>query len=125
MPTLRARSCRESHRRCGAACAGPYARSADARRRSVRRQWWLGWLQRSLLHRCLIAAVTAEMARRRELAELVSDHIFGDVHRNMHLAVVHADRVADHSRNDRGGAAPRFHHALLTRFVESIDFLDQ
>ena len=70
-----------------AARARPAARS---RRRGSRRT--LGDLGR----------VALEDARRRELAELVADHVLGHVHRNELLAVVHRDGVADHLRNNRG-----------------------
>ena len=51
--------------------------------------------------------VTLEDARRRELAELVPDHVLGDEHRDVRLAVVDADRVTDHLRHDRRRAATR------------------
>src|SRR5579884_399543 len=78
-----------------------------------------------LLHRCLIAAVAAEVAGGRELAELVTDHVFGNEHRNVRFAVVHADRVSDHRRDDRRGAAPRLDDALFAALVHRFDFLNQ
>src|SRR5947209_2245231 len=44
----------------------------------------------------LLAAVAPERAGERELAELVPDHVLGDVHRHELAAVVHGQRVADH-----------------------------
>ena len=51
----------------------------------------------------LLAArgVAAERARRRELAQLVADHVLGDVDRHVAAPVVDGDRVADHLREDR------------------------
>jgi hypothetical protein len=40
-----------------------------------------------------LGGVTLELARRRELAELVADHVLGDVHRDELPPVVHRDRV--------------------------------
>src|SRR3984885_16235643 len=51
-----------------------------------------------LLHRRLVAGVSLEDARRRELAELVPDHVLGDEHRDVSLAAVHADRVTEIGR---------------------------
>src|SRR5262245_35081935 len=47
-----------------------------------------------------LVRVTFEGSRRRELAELVPNHVFGDVHRNELLAVVDSDRVANEVRDD-------------------------
>src|SRR5438105_7105868 len=46
------------------------------------------------------ATVSAEAARRRELAEPVADHVLGDEHRDVTMPVVHGDGVADHDRQD-------------------------
>ena len=52
--------------------------------------------------------MAAEGPGRRELAELVPDHVFGDVDRHELVAVVHGDGGADHERCDgarrQGGA---------------------
>ena len=42
----------------------------------------------------------AEVPRRRELAELVTDHLFGDEHRHVLAAVMDGDRVPDHLGED-------------------------
>src|SRR5437870_1955171 len=49
----------------------------------------------------LAAGVAAEVARRCELAELVADHVLGDVNRHVAPTVVHGDGVRDHLREDR------------------------
>jgi hypothetical protein len=52
----------------------------------------------------LVFAVAAVGAGDDEFAELVADHIFGDIYRNMLAAVMNSDRVADKVREDRGTA---------------------
>ena len=41
-----------------------------------------------------------ERPRRRELAELVADHVLGDHHRHMLVAVMHAKCETDELRQD-------------------------
>src|SRR2546421_6240793 len=71
-------------------------------------------------HGLLLAGVVAERARRRELAELVTDHRFGDVDGDVLAAVVHRDRVPDHVGDDRGATAPRLDDLLLALGVELV-----
>src|SRR5687768_7129175 len=73
----------------------------------------------------LAAAMAAEMARRRELAQLVADHVLGDVDGHVAPAVVHRDRVADHLREDGRGARPRLEHALFAAAVHLLDAAEQ
>ena len=54
----------------------------------------------------LVGRVPVIGAGRRELAELVADHVFGDIDRHMLVAVVDAERQADELRQDRRAAAP-------------------
>src|SRR5687768_3472682 len=54
----------------------------------------------------LVARVRLEGARRRELAQLVSDHVLGDENRNVLTPVVHGDRQTDHVRDDHRAARP-------------------
>src|SRR5436305_400083 len=56
---------------------------------------------------CLAATMAAEHAGRRELAELVADHVLGHEHLRELPAVVDQEREADEVRHDRAGAAPR------------------
>src|SRR5581483_9238802 len=72
-----------------------------------------------------VAGVGEEGSRRRELAELVTDHIFADEHRNKFSAVVHADREPDHFWHDRRAARPGADHLPLARFAYRRDFFDQ
>src|SRR5215207_9119812 len=49
----------------------------------------------------LVPGVTVEGPRRRELAELVTDHFLVHRHRHVLLAVVDAERQTDELRQDR------------------------
>src|ERR1051325_7806039 len=69
--------------------------------------------------------VTPEGARRRELAELVADHGLGDEHRDVGLAVVHRDRVAQHGRDDHRATGPGLDDVLEAGFVLYVHLLDQ
>src|SRR5262245_60431783 len=73
----------------------------------------------------LAAGVTAEVTRRSELAELVTDHVLGDVDRDVAAPVVHSDRVADHLREDRRVARPGLEDALLAAAVHGLDARQQ
>ena len=48
--------------------------------------------------------MTSESAGRGEFAELVTDHLFGDVNRNELVSVVNGDGMADEVRRDHAGA---------------------
>jgi hypothetical protein len=66
-----------------------------------------------------------ERARRRELAELVADHVLGDVDGQMPPAVVDRDRVADHLGDDRRTPRPRLDrtavvHALRRHLLHQV-----
>src|ERR1700687_3657161 len=71
------------------------------------------------------AAVAAEDPRRRELAELVPDHVLLYVDGDVVAAGVHGDRVPDHGRNDGRRARPGLDHALLPRRIHPLDLLEQ
>src|SRR5262245_7568312 len=66
-----------------------------------------------------------ECPRGAELTELVTDHRFGHVHRDMLASVVHGDRVADHVGDDRGAARPGLDDPALAGRVLSVDLLEQ
>src|SRR5262249_30721099 len=53
-----------------------------------------------------VGRMAVERAGRRELAELVADHLLGHQHRNVLLPVVDAERQPDELRQDGGAAAP-------------------
>jgi hypothetical protein len=55
----------------------------------------------------LAAGVAAERAGGSELAQLVADHVLGDIHGNMTAAVVDGDGVTDEGRENGGGLGSR------------------
>ena len=63
--------------------------------------------------------MTAERAGGCELAQLVSDHLFRNVHRNMLFAVMYRDRVAD----EIGKIVEARDHVLTTVFLP-LSFMD-
>jgi hypothetical protein len=71
------------------------------------------------------AAVALKDARGRELAELVADHVFGDVNGGENLAIVNAERVADEIRRDRRAAGPSLNGFLDAGFDRLFDFLEE
>src|SRR5208282_5055625 len=54
----------------------------------------------------LVGGMAVEGAGRREFAELVADHLLGDRHRHMLVAVVDAEGEADELRQDGRTPAP-------------------
>ena len=69
--------------------------------------------------------MVAERTGRRELAEFVTDHRLGDVHRDVLAAVVDRDGVTDHVGDDRRATAPRLDDLLLAFGVQLVDLLQQ
>src|SRR5688572_21388603 len=65
--------------------------------------------------RLLVGSVAVERTRRRELAELVADHLLGHVDRDMLVAVVNAEGEAHELRQDGGAAAPHLDHLVAAR----------
>ena len=62
-----------------------------------------------------LGRVSLEQPRRRELAELVADHVLGHVDRDELLAVVHRERVPDHLGDHRRSARPGLDDLLVGR----------
>src|SRR5919197_1846108 len=115
--------------RCARGCDPRRAEPSAARRG---RTWRLPARSASfprpsaLLHlRLLVAGVPAEVAGRRELAELVAHHLLRDEHRHVLAAVVDRDRVAHHHGIDGRGARPGANHLLRARVVHRLDLLQQ
>ena len=79
----------------------------------------------SLLSGSLAAGVAAERAGRHELAQLVTDHVLGDVHADVTAAVMHSEGVTDEGREDRRAAGPGLEDLFLAGFVQFIDSLEQ
>src|SRR2546423_10007310 len=67
--------------------------------------------------------VSFELARRAELAQLVSHHVLADVHRDELLPVVHRDGVSHHVRVDGRTARPGAQHLLLIALVHVLNAL--
>src|SRR2546426_10224658 len=72
-----------------------------------------------------LLTVPAEDAGRHELAELVSDHVLGDVNRDEFVAVVYRQRVADEFGYHGRAARPRLDDALFPAAVHRLDLLEQ
>src|SRR5579875_3121598 len=68
----------------------------------------------------LVGRVAVEGAGGGELAELVADHVFGDHHRHMLLAVVDAEGQADELGHDGGAARPGLDHVLAGRVLRPV-----
>src|SRR3954468_21003850 len=73
----------------------------------------------------LLAAVSAEGAGHRELAQLVAHHVLADVDRDELRPVVHRDRVADHLGDDGGAARPGLDPPPLATIVHRRHFVDE
>src|SRR5256714_4056048 len=69
--------------------------------------------------------MAAEAPRRRELAELVADHLLGDEDGHVLAAVVDRNRVPDHLREDRRRPRPGADHPLLVGRVHRLDAAHQ
>src|SRR5882672_7735486 len=69
--------------------------------------------------------MAGEGAGRRELAELVSDHLLGDVDRDEFPAVVDAERQTDELRQDRRAPRPGLDHFAAHGLARLLGLLDQ
>src|SRR5205814_418125 len=59
------------------------------------------------------------------IAELVTDHLLGDVHRDEFPAVVDAERQADELRQDRAAPRPGLDHFAAHAAARLLGLLDQ
>lgn len=64
-------------------------------------------------------------ARRGELAELVTNHVLGNVHGDKRLAVVDAERVPDEIGGNRRATGPGLDRLLGAGLHRLLDFLEQ
>src|SRR3954451_7461985 len=64
-------------------------------------------------------------ARRGELAELMADHLFAHLHRNVLVAVVNAEHQPDELRQDRRAAGPDSDHLVPGRWARGFCLLEQ
>lgn len=60
--------------------------------------------------------MTAEVARRSELAEFMTDHILGYIDRNELVSVVDGDRLTDEIRRNHTCSRPSLDDRLLIAF---------
>ena len=72
-----------------------------------------------------LGRVTLELARRRELAELVTHHVLGNVHRYMLLAVMHRDRQANEVRHDGRAARPCLDGLFVATRLRCLNLFQQ
>src|SRR5206468_4878615 len=84
-----------------------------------------GLLIALILRDLLVARVRGEGAGRREFAELVSNHLLGDVHRDEFPAVVDAERQADELRQDRRAPRPGLDHFAPHGLARLLGLLDE
>src|SRR5438128_5298956 len=75
--------------------------------------------------RLAIAGMATEHPRRRELAELVADHLLADEDGHVLPAVVDSDRVPDHLGEDRRRPRPGADHLLAAGVVHPADAAQQ
>src|SRR5699024_1671404 len=73
----------------------------------------------------LAARVTLVGTGGSKLAQLVTNHILGNIDRDMLAAVMHREGVADELREDRGSAGPGLEDLLLALFVHLVDSFDK
>src|SRR6266704_1697670 len=99
--------------------AGPLAGRVSTRRRCRRRR------SRRSRHCGLLAAVAFEDPRRRELAELVTDHVFLHEHLDELVPVVDLERVPDELRDDRARPTPGLERLLGAALVEHPHAVEQ
>src|SRR3989338_327574 len=72
-----------------------------------------------------IGSVSLEGAGQRKFAQLVPHHVFGYVHRNMLLAVMHRNCQTDKFWKHRGTARPGLNRTLVIGCTHRLNFLEQ
>src|SRR4249920_2697886 len=73
----------------------------------------------------LVARVRLEGARRRELTQLVTHHVFGDEHWDVLTAVMHGNSQAHHVGDDHRAARPRLDRLAIALGGSRLDLLQQ
>lgn len=69
----------------------------------------------------LVSRVSAELAGRGELPELVSDHVFGNKHTDELVSIVHLEIMPDELGDDGARAGPGLDHRFGFSFVQGVD----
>src|SRR5271168_1056233 len=72
-----------------------------------------------------VRRVAIERTRRRELAELVTDHFFGDDHRNVLLPVIDAESEPDELRQNGRTARPDADHLVAWGRTRGVRLFQQ
>src|SRR5690606_158049 len=75
--------------------------------------------------RLLVRAMAVVGTGRRELTELVANHLLGNRDRDVLLAIVDATGEADELRQDRGAAAPDLDHLITPAFARLLCLLEE
>src|SRR3989338_3195074 len=75
--------------------------------------------------RFFISRMPLECARQGKFAQLVTNHVFGYVHRDMLLTVMHRDCQADEFGKHRGTARPGFNRAFVIGCTHHLNLLEQ
>ena len=73
----------------------------------------------------LVGCMTLERTGQCELAKLVADHVFRDIHRNVLMAVMDGDRQTDEIREDRRATRPGFDRLLIPRSAAASTFFSK
>ena len=68
--------------------------------------------------------MTTERTSHREFAELMADHVFGDLDRDELLAVIDGESKSDHIRDDCGTTGPGFDSLFLVGASHSLGFAE-
>src|SRR5512134_3476396 len=67
--------------------------------------------------------MAVERPRRRKLAKSVADHVLGDEHRNVLVAVMNAEGQPDELRQDGRAARPDLDHGVRARAARLLGLL--
>src|SRR6516162_1007293 len=102
--------------------------------RRLRRQAWASVSSRrrgavglpiSAPPRPLVARMTVKSSGRRELAELVTDHVLGDQHGDEFVAIIDAESKSDELRKDRRSTRPRPDHLIASGPARFLSLLEK
>src|SRR6516162_9456035 len=100
-------------------CTGCRSSAWRRSRGCARRAWQAGTLGLA------VRRVPIERARRRELAELVTHHLFRHDHRDVLLAVIDAEGHPDELRQDSRAARPDADHLVTSGRARGVRLLQQ
>ncbi|MNZ94594.1 hypothetical protein D3C78_1137070 [compost metagenome] len=73
----------------------------------------------------LVSRVAFEGTSQREFTELVANHVFGNIHRNVRTTVVNRNGQTDEVRQNRRTARPSLDWTLVARCTYRIYFFQQ